>query len=97
MKVRSILSTTYFSGRKNLHTSVSSRFPLANRATFGLLLLLLLSALAAQPLSAQTYTDLYDFGGAAGGCCPPSPSVMAQGRDSNIYGTSPTGGTPTKA
>lgn len=96
MNVRSMPSTTAFSGRKNLHSAVPRRFPRTGRGTLGLLLVLLLSALAVQPLSAQTYTDLYDFGGTAGGCCPPSPSVMAEGRDGNIYGTSPTGGTANK-
>ena len=84
VKVRSSHSATHFFGRKILHSAASS---------FGLLLLFLLSTFGTQPLSAQGYQDLHDFG--AGGCCP-SPSVMAQGRDGNIYGTTSTGGTASK-
>ena len=91
INVRSILSATHLFGRNNLHTPASSRF--TGKVTFGLLLLLLFSAVGAQPLSAQGYQDLHDFG--AGGCCP-SPSLMAQGRDGNIYGTTSTGGTANK-
>ncbi len=54
-----------------------------------LLSLLLLGAAA---VSAQTYQDLYEFNGTAGGCCPQYPAVLAQGRDGNIYGTTATGG-----
>jgi uncharacterized repeat protein (TIGR03803 family) len=93
MRVQPIHSATRLSVRKNLHRAASSRFPVSGRGAFGLLLLLLVSAFGAQSLSAQTYQDLYDFG--AGGCCP-SPSLMAQGRDGNIYGTTSTGGTANK-
>src|ERR1700722_6310253 len=58
--------------------------------TFTPLLLLLL--LCAANLSAQDYLDLYNFTGAPGGCCPQYPSVMAQGRDGNLYGITTTGG-----
>ncbi len=92
MNVRSTLSATHSSGRKNLHTVLSSRIPLASRTTFGLLLLLLLSALAAQPLSAQ-YANLYDFANSTGGS---SPSLLAEGRDNNIYGVTATGGLHSK-
>jgi uncharacterized repeat protein (TIGR03803 family) len=58
--------------------------------TFAPLLLLLL--LCAANLSAQDYLDLYNFTGVPGGCCPQYPSVMAQGRDGNLYGITTTGG-----
>jgi uncharacterized repeat protein (TIGR03803 family) len=86
--VRSIHSAARFFGRTNLHTQIASR--INGNVTFGLFFLFVLWAL---PLSAQTYQDLYDFG--AAGCCP-SPSLMAQGRDGNIYGTTSTGGTANK-
>lgn len=84
MRFQSIDPATRFSGRKNLHSAASA---------FGLLLLLLTSALATQLLHAQGYQDLHDLG--ASGCCP-SPSLMAQGRDGNVYGTTATGGTSSK-
>jgi uncharacterized repeat protein (TIGR03803 family) len=87
IKLRSILSATHAFGHKNLHRFIS---------VFGLFLLFLVSVFSAQPLSAQTYQDLYDFGGTPGGCCPPSPSLMAEGRDGNIYGTTSTGGAANK-
>ncbi|HXO35526.1 MAG TPA: choice-of-anchor tandem repeat GloVer-containing protein [Candidatus Acidoferrales bacterium] len=54
--------------------------------------LLLCFVLCAGTLSAQTYADLYDFPGKPGGCCPQHPSVMAQGRDGDLYGITTTGG-----
>ncbi len=57
-----------------------------------ILLLCFLCALSAQMASAQGYTDLYEFGGKPGGCCPQHPSLMAQGRDGNIYGITTVGG-----
>src|ERR1700689_1657771 len=41
--------------------------------------------------SAQTYQNLVAFVG-SNGCCPQYPAMMAQGRDGNLYGTTPTGG-----
>ena len=61
------------------------------RIATGLGRLLLLIALAAPILNAQTYTDLFDFAGAS--CCPQYPYLMAQGRDGNLYGTVSAGGT----
>jgi uncharacterized repeat protein (TIGR03803 family) len=52
---------------------------------------LLFLALTAPVLSAQTYTDLFDFAGSS--CCPQYPFVMAQARDGNLYGTIASGGT----
>ena len=42
-------------------------------------------------LQAQTYTDLHDFD-ETDGCCAYYPSLLAQGRDGNIYGTTSSGG-----
>jgi uncharacterized repeat protein (TIGR03803 family) len=42
---------------------------------------------------AQTYTDLYDLGGKAGDPLSPQYSgIVAQGRDGNLYTTTPVGG-----
>jgi uncharacterized repeat protein (TIGR03803 family) len=52
-------------------------------------------ALAAFGLSlarAQTYTDIHDFN-ATGLASPQYSGIMAQGRDGNLYGTAPIGGT----
>lgn len=43
-------------------------------------------------LHAQTYTDLHDFACATDGCDANTPSIPAQGRDGNFYGTLVTGG-----
>lgn len=40
----------------------------------------------------QTYTDLFDFDGTNHGCCSLMPSVLAQGRDGSLYGTTIAGG-----
>jgi uncharacterized repeat protein (TIGR03803 family) len=54
---------------------------------------LALSLLAATT-HAQTYSDLYNFGDASGDPLSPQYSgIVAQGRDGNLYSTSPTGGT----
>ena len=41
--------------------------------------------------SAQTYTDVHDFNCAIEGCGPTYTSLLAQGRDGNIYGTASLG------
>ena len=41
--------------------------------------------------SAQIYTDIHDFN-YTDGSSPSYPQVMAQGRDGNLYGTTPAGG-----
>jgi len=43
-------------------------------------------------LQAQTYTDLHDFT-ETDGCCANYPSMLAEGRDGNIYGATTSGGT----
>jgi uncharacterized repeat protein (TIGR03803 family) len=51
-------------------------------------------ALATAAVQAQTYTDLYDFG--ANSKQPADPvysGIIAQGRDGNLYSTTPAGGT----
>jgi uncharacterized repeat protein (TIGR03803 family) len=53
--------------------------------------LVVVIALTAPVVSAQTYTDLFDFAGSS--CCPQYPFVMAQARDGNVYGTVASGGT----
>ncbi len=54
-------------------------------------LLLCLLVICAATASAQGYQELVDFVD-ANGCCPQYPAMMAQGRDGNLYGTTPTGG-----
>ena len=67
--------------------------PSAAHASGILLGLIFLSMLlCGQFLSAQAYVDLYDFPAHSGGCCPQHPSIMAEGRDGNLYGITTTGG-----
>ena len=86
----------HFSGQRTARNRVSSCLGLACGGAFAWFLLIALSAFCPQPVQAQTYQDLYNFGGAASGCCPPYPSLMAQGRDGYVYGTDSTGGTANK-
>ena len=60
------------------------------KTILGLTLLSML--LCGQFLSAQGYIDLYDFPGHSGACCPQHPSIMAEGRDGNLYGITSFGG-----
>ena len=55
------------------------------------LLTLVLALCASALLQAQTYTDLHDFV-ETDGCCALYPSLLAQGRDGNIYGATTSGG-----
>ena len=48
-------------------------------------------ALANTLSNAQIYTDLYNFDGTHGSY-PGYPDILAQGRDGNLYGTAPDGG-----
>ena len=51
-------------------------------------------SLVATSAHAQTYTDLYNFGSASGDPLSPQYSgIVAQGRDGNLYSTTPAGGT----
>ena len=91
MTTRSMLAaTTHPSDNTELPRRAWFRLQLPTAATFSLFLLLPL--LGAETLSAQTYQDLFNFVGTPGGCCPQYPSVMAQGRDGNLYGITSTGG-----
>ena len=73
---------------KTSHSAVQSAF--TDRGIFRILIVML--AVSGCTLSAQTYADLYDFLGKPDGCCPQYPSVMAQGRDGNLYGITTSGG-----
>src|SRR5215472_12733822 len=63
---------------------------LAGRMILALIFLAIL--MCGQLLSAQGYSDLYDFPVHSGGCCPQHPSIMAEGRDGNLYGITSSGG-----
>jgi uncharacterized repeat protein (TIGR03803 family) len=55
--------------------------------------LVFLALAASAPLHAQTYTDLYNFGAVAGDPAnPQSSGIIAQGRDGELYSTTPSGG-----
>jgi len=51
--------------------------------------LLFFVGLCASAVSAQSYSDLHEFGECG---CPSFISLMAQGRDGNLYGVTPSGG-----
>jgi len=72
-------------GRKN------NRFSVGESAGKRLALLLCLFLIGTAATNAQTYQNLVAFVG-SNGCCPQYPAMMAQGRDGNLYGTTPTGG-----
>lgn len=55
------------------------------------LILMVTLVASAALLQAQTYTDLHDFSG-SDGCCALYPSMLAQGKDGNIYGATTSGG-----
>lgn len=57
-----------------------------------LLIMPVVLLLASALMQAQTYTDLHDFD-ETDGCCANYPSMLAQGRDGNIYGATNSGGT----
>ena len=62
----------------------------SNIRRFSVAVLTLAFALTAA-VHAQTYTVLHNFAG-TDGCCSNYPSMMAQGEDGNIYGTTTSGG-----
>jgi uncharacterized repeat protein (TIGR03803 family) len=61
------------------------------KSLLNLAALMLGIALANTPSNAQIYTDLYNFDGTHGSY-PGYPDILAQGRDGNLYGTAPDGG-----
>ncbi len=63
-----------------------------NSKVYGLIAVLMLSMTIATA-HAQTYSDLHDFGSASGDPLNPAYSgIVAQGRDGNLYSTTPAGG-----
>jgi uncharacterized repeat protein (TIGR03803 family) len=62
-------------------------------AAFVTAMVVLTLAVAAVPAHAQTYTVLYDAPGTPPGISLPTAQAIAQGRDGNLYTTSPSGGT----
>jgi uncharacterized repeat protein (TIGR03803 family) len=63
------------------------------RKVFGLFAVASLALSLAGAAQAQTYGDLYDFGSNSGDPLSPQYSgIVAQGRDGNLYSTSPKGG-----
>jgi uncharacterized repeat protein (TIGR03803 family) len=66
------------------------RFRLSFLATFSLLAVMVL---AKPNAAAQVFSDLYNLGSSAGDPTSPGyPSLLAQGRDGNLYGTTQNGG-----
>ena len=63
------------------------------RVTGFAILVFALSGVAATPLRAQTYSDLYNFGATANDPTNPQTSgIISQGRDGELYSTAPSGG-----
>ena len=73
-----------------LHLETRKSRVRASKGILGALFIFLV--LCTANLSAQDYVDLFNFTGTPGECCPQYPSVMAQGRDGNMYGITTTGG-----
>ena len=68
------------------------RGPMKNSRSRGYqFLLVALTLIFGLLANAQTYTDLHDFN-ETNGCCALAPSLMAQGRDGDIYGATTSGG-----
>ena len=66
--------------------------PLNNLSSLALAMTLAFSALGVSGASAQTYSDIHDFA-ASTLSSPLYTGILAQGRDGNVYGTAPSGGT----
>jgi uncharacterized repeat protein (TIGR03803 family) len=66
--------------------------PLNNVPSLVLAVSLAFAALGVSSASAQTYSDIHDFA-AATLSSPLYTGILAQGRDGNLYGTAPSGGT----
>jgi uncharacterized repeat protein (TIGR03803 family) len=95
MTIRPMFSvTSRLPGKSEPHGRAGGSAP-ASRGAAGLCFLLLMLRLVfwAEPASAQTYSDLFEFGGTPGGCCPQFPATLAQGQDGNVYGITSIGGT----
>src|ERR1700730_1133405 len=63
------------------------RSAMTSRNALVTLSLLMLFCVAAPPLHAQTYQDLYNFNCVAGGCDPDNRGQLTQWKDGNLYGT----------
>lgn len=98
MTIRPVFpATTRLSGKGEPHGRAGGSAPAGRRAVGRFFLLLMLCfmgflMLSAETASAQTYSDLFEFGGTPGGCCPQYPATLAQGQDGNVYGVTATGG-----
>ena len=94
MTIRPRFSATTSLPRKSELHGRAGGFAPASRGAAGLCFLLLMLSLVfwAERSSAQTYSDLFEFGGTPGGCCPQFPATLAQGQDGNLYGITSTGG-----
>jgi uncharacterized repeat protein (TIGR03803 family) len=66
--------------------------PLNNFSSLALAITLAFAALGVSGASAQTYSDIHDFA-ASTLSSPLYTGILAQGRDGNVYGTAPSGGT----
>jgi uncharacterized repeat protein (TIGR03803 family) len=67
---------------------------MTTRKTLVTLSLLMLLCVAAAPLHAQNFQDLYDFNCSTGGCFPYDFGQLTQGLDGTLYGTAVNGGSP---
>ncbi len=72
---------------------LSARMSLAQASSFFVCTFLLALSLTATRVHAQTFTDLHDFNCSTDGCVGAYPGTVAQGRDGNLYGSLPAGGT----
>ena len=77
------------------HSCTHQRFASQCPTFANLLTCLLLLAMSAvtNNLHAQTYTDMHTFNCQTDGCGVQYAGIVAQGRDGNLYGTLPAGGT----
>ena len=66
--------------------------PLNNLSSLALAMTLAFAALGVSGASAQTYSDIHDFATSTLSS-PLYTGILAQGRDGNVYGTAPSGGT----
>lgn len=78
---------------RHAHRSFHACTNFALAAFFFTSLFLLGLSLTAPQVHAQTFTDLHDFNCSTDGCIGRYPGTVAQGRDGNMYGSLPIGGT----